>query len=162
MKFTLQGSDEMISIIFSALGSGALLGALMAGSVKKLSFPGLVGGSAMVLNGLALVFAGLSFSAVTMFIFLVLSGIFGSVSAVVFFSLVQTRAEPETRGRVFALYSLAIVGMYPISYGVAGFASDLVGPKFVTIGGALLLVLAGLIGLLHKQLRETSLPTEDS
>jgi MFS family permease len=154
----LQGGEKGVGIIYSALGAGALLGAVLAGATRRLPRSGLIGSAVTGLNGAALAGAGLSSSIWTTAGALVVSGGCGAVSAVIFFSLVQTRAGEGVRGRILALYSTAIVGMFPLSFGLAGLVNGLLGSRWTVVSGGLVVLLAGVVGLAGRPMRRAELP----
>jgi len=156
-KITLGAGEQGVGILYSALGAGALCGAVLTGGLDRVGRPGLLGGLVVAGNGIALSCAGLAPSVWSAVPALLISGICGAASAVVFFSLVQTRAAPHVRGRILSLYSLAIVGMYPVSFGLAGLLSDVLGTRVTIVAGGIVVLLGGLLGLGHRALREVEL-----
>lgn len=157
-KLTLGAGEAGVGVVYSALGAGALAGALVTGSLARLRRPGLVGSLVVVGNGSALVAVAFCPSVWLAAPILFLSGVCGATSAVIFFSLVQTRAADHVRGRIMGIYSLAIVGMYPLSFGLAGVVNDLVGARTTILVGGAAVVLAGVLGLWHRAMRDLDTP----
>lgn len=157
-KLTLGAGEFGVGLVYSALGAGAVLGALVTGSVRRLPRPGLAGSLVMSGNGLALATVAFVPSVWLATPMLFFSGVCGAASAVIFFSLVQTRAPTRMRGRVMGIYSLAIVGTYPLSFGLAGMANGLMGSRATILCGGIILIAAGLLGLVRAEMRHIELP----
>lgn len=152
-KLTLGAGEAGVGVVYSALGAGALVGALVTGGLAGVRRPGLVGSLVVVGNGSALAAVSFAPSVWLAAPALFVSGVCGAASAVIFFSLVQTRAPESVRGRIMGVYSLAIVGMYPLSFGLAGVVNDLVGSRATILLGGVTVALAGLVGLWHREMR---------
>ena len=152
-KLALDAGDRGVGLLYGASGAGALLGALVAGSRASIRRPGAAACLAIAGAGLLLVPAALAPSIWAAVPFLVLSGACGAACAVLFLSLVQTRAADAVRGRVMALLTLGIFGLAPLSYIVAGVAGDAFGPRGLLAGAGLLVALVGTGALGHRALR---------
>ena len=152
-KLTLDAGDVGVGLAFGALGVGALLGTLVTGSVARLPRQGIVGAGANVLTGLALAAAGLAPTLWAVLPLLVLVGASQSAAIVVFFTLVQSRAQPDTRGRVVSLYTLGIFGVMPLSFALAGLVGDNSGPPAAVALGGACIVASGLLTLARREIR---------
>jgi len=140
-QITLQAGPKGQGILLGAFGAGNLLGTLSAGTVRNF---GRVG--RLILLGLLIpvgfVAAGLSPSLVLCIPPLVIAGALQAFLYVAIVVLIQSRAAPAVRGRVMAMMMMCSMGVYPLSYALAGFAASLWGPRGVLIG------LGGVLGLL--------------
>jgi hypothetical protein len=61
-------------------------------------------------------------------------------------STIQLASEPDYRGRVTALWSMALVGSTPIGSPAVGALSDLAGPRYALGLGAAACVAAAVVG----------------
>jgi MFS family permease len=61
-------------------------------------------------------------------------------------STIQLASEPDYRGRVTAMWSMALVGSTPIGSPVIGALSDAAGPRYALGLGAVACVAAAVIG----------------
>jgi MFS family permease len=118
------GGSAAFGILFSAWGGGALVGAVIGGSIERIPrFGTVLLGIACVLGvGLALI--GL---APTLPIALAIIGPMGvlvGLTNVQYISWLQRRVAEELRGRVMSLSMLASVGLVPVSLAAAGALAD--------------------------------------
>lgn len=141
-----KGTATTFGYIDSAIGLGALCGAIFLASLKTgsnlkrvLAINTLVFGTGLVLFShegnypLALVFA-------------TVSG-FGMMSQVTISNtIIQTTVDTNMRGRVISFYALAFFGMQPIGGWLVGLVSEHAGTMNTLLGEG---VIALLIGLLH-------------
>lgn len=153
-KLTLEGGDQGLGILFGASGAGAFVGAMAAGSRTSIRRPALVACLSICATGVSLVGAGLATSIWMATPWLIAAGAFGSACAVVFLSLVQTRAPAAARGRLMSLMTLGVFGTAPLAYAVAGAIGDTLGPRGILIAAGLFITLAGLAGLTRKPLHQ--------
>ena len=110
--------------MLSAFGGGALLGALIAGSIRQPRRRGIVlsvvlGTTGVVLATLSVAPTVLLASAAT-----ALVGLGSGFAAVIFNTWLQQRADVVILGRVFGLVLFAAVILEPISYALAGQLAD--------------------------------------
>jgi predicted MFS family arabinose efflux permease len=76
-----------------------------------------------------------------------LYGVATSTGMVTFNSLLQAEVPSDTRGRVFAAYDMIWQTGRLASLGLGGLAADTLGIQAVYLVGAMLLLLAGTVGL---------------
>jgi MFS family permease len=142
-KEIFNGTASTFGIIDSAIGLGALSGAIFLASLKKgrnlqfiLAINTLIFGAALMLfsqtgiYSLALVFA-------------VFLG-FGMMSqTTISNTLVQLMVKPSMRGRVISFYAMAFFGMQPIGGLLTGYISQKIGaPNTVLLQGAITIIIA--------------------
>jgi MFS family permease len=122
---TLGGSSELLGIVMSSLGLGAVTGSLIIASRLR---PGLMmiavscGLLSIVHIWLSLPF-GIYFSIAGMFLLGVSCGFFN----VTVTSTLQVRARDDVRGRVMSTYSIGILGSALVGAPVAGILVDIAG-----------------------------------
>jgi MFS family permease len=153
-KLALDAGDQGVGIFFGASGAGALLGALASGSRTTIRRPGVVACLSIAAAGASLMLAGLAPTMWTVVPWLVAAGAFGSACAVIFLSLVQTRAPAAARGRIMSLMTLGVFGFAPLAYAAAGAVGDVLGPRGLLAGAGLLVLVCGAAGLGRKEMRE--------
>lgn len=154
-KLSLSTGDAGVGFLLGARGIGALIGGIIVGSVA-IRRPGLVG--SLVILGLSAALFSAAFAptmalAVPSF---ALAGAFGAAVGVIYFTLVQTRAPVEHRGGIMALLSLAIFGLSPLAYGLAGMVGAALSPRGILAFGALCIGLSGLLGLAFRKMRQAT------
>jgi MFS family permease len=147
-----QGAREY-GWMMSAVGAGALIGALavatFAGRVPK----GRVVGWAAALFGLAVAVLGFSGSVGAALVLLTVLGFAMITTTALTNTLLQTLAPHALRGRVVSVYTFAFVGMAPFGAFAAGaFAASMgVGPT-LAIGGTLVTIAAYVLLMRSREL----------
>src|SRR5687768_1773975 len=138
---------EGFAWLIGAIGLGALLGPLIPNALARdyrdarwLFMPYVIRGVGDVLLA---VFTPLPIALLILFVY----GLNTSAGFVVFSSLVQDAVADEVRGRVYTLLGVTWNGMRLLSLVAGGFVVDRFGVQPVFWGGGLILVLAGLLGL---------------
>ena len=160
-KDIFKGTASTFGIIDSAIGLGALGGALFLASLKPgknlhkiLAINTLVFGAGLILFSHAILYPlALLFAVITAF------GMMSQVT--VTNTLIQTTIDPAMRGRVISIYAMAFFGMQPLGGLLVGYVSQYIGVQDTVLAQG---VFALLIGLLHfrflrkHQPQETALP----
>jgi MFS family permease len=151
-----QPPEKRLAFLMASQGLGAIVGALMIGTIGRFKHMGraLLGGQMPLALFVAAFAASRSLPLSLVLIFLA-----GVASMAVFsmsFSLVQLTVPDELRGRVVSIYMVALRGGWPLGALVAGFLSDQFTTPVVMMGNSLVLALiaAGLLlrgrGTLHN------------
>jgi MFS family permease len=142
--------------MMSAMGVGALTGALtVAVFGHRLPRGRLLGTSATVF-GCAVVLFGLSRSLVLSLALLVLLGCAMVVTTALSNTMVQTLAPDELRARVVAFYAWAFVGLSPFGALQAGAVAEWIGAgNAIAIGGAITTGMAAWLLMRSAELRAT-------
>ena len=83
-----------------------------------------------------------------------LEGLAMSVFGLIWDNSLQTLVPRKLLGRVAAIDSLGSFVLLPIGYGVAGWATDLIGAPLVFLIGGIATILLALLGLSHPAIRE--------
>jgi MFS family permease len=146
-KSSFDGGPQTYGLLVSAMGVGAIAGALAAGARGRVSMRILIAASA-AFGGFALLAA----AAPTLWFELGALMLVGAASvtfAAGVNSSLQLSVEPAMRGRVMALYSVVFLGSTPIGAPIAGWLSEAAGPR----AGLLLAALAALIAAAAASLR---------
>ena len=138
-KFTFEGGPGAYAALVSAMGIGAIAGALATGAHGRVS-PALIAGAAIGFGALALLAAG----APTIALELAALAPLGAASVMLAASVnsaLQLASDPVMRGRVMALYSIVFLGSTPIGAPIAGLLSETIDPRAA-------LVMAGVAGII--------------
>jgi len=154
-KEMLNGSSDTLGYLMSALGAGALLGALYMAARKSVIGLGKIIAVNICFLGLAIVlasFSGKLYMSLIVFFFGGLSMIL-SLSAIN--TLLQTIADDDKRGRVMSFYAMAIMGTTPIGNLLAGSIASGIGIPYTFLILGTITVFSGLwFGLNLKSMRK--------
>jgi len=149
------GADHL-GMLMGAAGAGALIGAFalagrkdLAGVERLILATGVAGGAALMLFAWVPVFVmALLFLAATGFC---VTRVLASSNA-----FIQMTVPDSLRGRVMALFSVAMQGMMPIGNLAAGLGADWIGaPMTVGISGGLLIVAMMFLGQPLREAKRT-------
>jgi MFS family permease len=148
--------ETRLWMLMASQGLGAIVGALMIGSVGRFRH---MGRALLVGQILLAVFVALFASSTSLPLSLALIFVAGIASMAVFsmsFSLVQLTVPDDLRGRVVSIYMVALRGGWPLGALVAGYLSDKFTTPLVMLGNSTILILlaGGLLlrgkGTLHS------------
>ncbi len=142
------GGATAFGAMLSALGGGLLVGTLIVGSMHaKFSFGKTILFLATAL-GVGLTLLGFVPNVVWACVVMALIGIFGGYSQVLIATWLQTKSDPQMRGRVMSVVMLSTYGLTPLSYVLTGALTSIsVSFMFIVTGISLLLAIAiGAIG----------------
>jgi MFS family permease len=145
-RFTFHGGAGTYAALTSAMGVGAVLGALWNGA-RGAATPALVTGAAFAF-GIALAVAA---AAPDLPVELVALAAVGAASVVFSASVnasLQLAAAPELRGRVMALYAVVFIGSNPIGAPLTGWLSGVGGARAGLVLGAAAAIAGGVVGLI--------------
>jgi MFS family permease len=143
-QFTFQGNASSYAALTSALGIGSVMGGLVTASGKSTSFRTLV--VAALLFGLT---ALLTASMPTLRLAIAACILLGFCS--IYFSstgntTIQLASDPQMRGRVMALWSMAVLGSTAIGAPVIGFIGQHAGARWGLATGGIAAVFAAAYG----------------
>lgn len=142
-KEILGGGAGALGFLMSALGGGALTGAIYMASRKSvLGISKIISLNTCLLGVTIVLF---SFSSNTTFSLLILfaAGLSMILSLAALNTLLQTIAEEEMRGRVMSFYAMALMGTQPIGSLLAGSTASGIGIPHTLLIGGLITVAAG-------------------
>jgi MFS family permease len=149
-----QGAREY-GWMMSAVGGGALIGALVVATFAARMPKGLVLGWAATVFGALVIGIGLVHSLGVALVLLTLLGAAMITMTALTNTLLQTLAHDELRGRVVSAYTFAYVGMMPFGSLLAGTVADLLGvPVALLIGGSISLVASAILLLRSPSMRQ--------
>jgi MFS family permease len=140
--------------MMSAVGGGALVGALGVATFAPRMPKGLVLGWAAAVFGALVAGLGLVHSLWVAIVMLTLLGAAMITTTALTNTVLQTLAPDELRGRVVSAYTFAFVGMTPFGSFLGGTVADLLGvPIALLTGGAVSLAAAVLLLLKSSEVR---------
>jgi MFS family permease len=145
-RFTFDGGPGAYAALVSAMGVGAVIGALVNGARGKVS-PLLLAGAAIGFGALSLLAAG----APTLAMELVVLAPLGAASVTLAASInsaLQLASEPSMRGRVMALYSIVFLGSTPIGGPLAGWLAEAIDPRAALVMAGVAAITAGILARL--------------
>jgi MFS family permease len=141
---TFHGGDTGYSWLIGALGAGAVVGGLYAARSARTGVARLTRAALGYAIAVGLVAVAPTFPTAV-----AACGLVG-VATVIFLttgnSTIQLASEPDYRGRVTALWSMALVGTTPIGSPIIGVLSDIAGPRYALGLGAAACFAAAIIG----------------
>jgi MFS family permease len=134
------GDAALFGVMIAGFGGGALLGAMLGGSLPRprRQSPVLMAISAGL--GLGLGAIGLAPSAAIVVALLAAIGLGVGYINVVVIAWLQTRIQPDMRGRVMGLVMLSAFGLAPISLAAAGALVDVAATAMFLVAGAIIFV----------------------
>jgi MFS family permease len=149
-KLSLDGNEVIYSLLASATGVGAVLGALRLASMSG-SRADIVVRSATLCGATIVITSAMPTAALAIAAFVPV-GWFMITALSSSNAMLQLDAAPAMRGRVTALRGLMVVGGAPIGGLLGGWLSELFGPRWAIAAGGLATLVAALA--LAKQLHE--------
>ncbi|MEZ0285687.1 MAG: MFS transporter [Thermoleophilia bacterium] len=141
-KFSFDGGAGAYAALVSAMGVGAIAGALVTGARGSVS-PALLAGAAIGFGALALLAAGAPSMALELAVLAPLGAASVTLAASVN-SALQLASDPVMRGRVMALYSIVFLGSTPIGAPIAGWLSEAIDPRAALVMAGVAGIVAGL------------------
>ena len=137
-KEVLGGGSETLGFLMSALGGGALVGALYMASRKSVKGLDKIISVNTVLLGASIVLTAFSHSIFLSLTALAISGLTMILALSSINTLLQTTTEESKRGRVMSFYAMALMGTQPIGNLIAGTIASGTGiPVTLIIGGTI-------------------------
>jgi MFS family permease len=139
-------SATRLSTLMASQGLGAIVGALVIGSLGRFRHMGLTLLGLQAMQGLLIAGFAMSRSFPLSLALLFVGGIFFMGVFSISFSIVQLSVPDALRGRVVSIYMVALRGGWPIGGLVAGFLADrFTAPYVMQVNGVLLAVIAALV-----------------
>jgi len=152
VRGSFQSGPAGLGILFSSYGAGALAGGIAGGTLQARR-RGLTGALLIGATGLLIIAISLVQSLWQAAILLSLSGAAMSWVAITYVTVIQQRTDRMFMGRVMGMLMFGIYGLYPVSYGLAGWLAEWVGVRALFVSGGALIVASALLGLSVHELR---------
>lgn len=141
---TFGGDVGAYTLLYTAIGVGSVLGALLVAHRDDIDLPFLVVGAIAFAAANAMI--ALSPNLALAVIACALTGLTASLFVTAAVALLQLRCAPAMRGRVMALSAMVMVGGLPIGGPIIGWVCDLAGPRAgVTVGSVAALFAAAFV-----------------
>jgi MFS family permease len=154
-KEILHGSSDTLGFLMSALGAGALTGAIYMAARKSVLGLGKIISLNTCLLGLAVILASFSEKMQFSLIVFFFGGLSMILSLAAINTMLQTIADEDKRGRVMSFYAMALMGTTPIGNLLAGIIASEIGiPHTLFIGGTITVFSGILFELNRKSLRK--------
>ena len=155
----LHGGPNMLGILMSASGVGALAGALYLASRQSVLGLGRVIAIATAIFGGGLCAFSLSRTLPVALVFLIFIGLGFMIEAAATNTVLQTLVSDDMRGRVMSFYSMAFMGMAPFGSLLAGaLAARFGAPWTIFVGGIACMIGAALFARRLPELRRDVRP----
>jgi MFS transporter, DHA3 family, tetracycline resistance protein len=153
VKDNLHADVALLGLITSVSSVGYVVGAVWFGSYTRIRRRGPLAYIATLLIGVAVTIFGLTTSIPLLYAGAFLEGLAMSVFGLIWDNSLQTLVPRRLLGRVAAIDSLGSFVLLPIGYGIAGWATDLIGAPLVFLIGGIATIALALLGLLHPAIR---------
>jgi MFS family permease len=141
---TFHGTSTTYSWLIGAMGAGAVAGGLYAARSARTGVARLI--KAAFGYAIAVGLVAVAPTLATAVAACVLAGVASVVFLTTGNATIQLASDPEYRGRVTALWSMALVGSTPIGSPVIGALSDLASPRYALGLGAVACLAAVIVG----------------
>ena len=133
-----------LSLLLTAMGTGAFTGAVVVMNVGRVRSLGTVFVFAASLNGLMLLAFALSVQPLVALAFAYLTGLGGTLMAGMGNNMLQATTDDSYRGRVMSLWGLLFIGVMPVGQLALGTLGSLLGIHAALAIGGVLALTAGL------------------
>lgn len=153
VKGPFRAGPRELGILFSASGLGALAGGFYAGT-RGARWRGRVAMALIAFTGALLAAMALARGVWEAALLLAVSGAVMSWVGITFMTAVQQRADRAYLGRVMGMMMFGIYGLYPFSYGLAGWLSELGGVRLLFALGGAVIIAAAAVGLAVPEMRD--------
>jgi MFS family permease len=140
-KDIFNGGPHTLGYLMTAVGSGALIGALYLASRKSVLGLGRIIAIASGIFGLSLVFFALSKFYFLSLMILAFTGFGMMVQMASSNTVLQTIVDDDKRGRIMSFYAMAFMGTVPFGNLLAGSMSDLIGTTNTVLYGGICCIL---------------------
>jgi MFS family permease len=143
-KEILHGGADTLGFLMSALGAGALTGAITLAARRSVLGLGRIISVFTSLLGIMIILASFSHRAYFSLALFYVGGLSMILSIAAINTLIQTIAEEDKRGRVMSFYAMALMGTTPIGNLMAGTIASGIGIPYTLLSGGIITVMAGL------------------
>jgi ENTS family enterobactin (siderophore) exporter len=126
------GGADVLGILLASIGVGGTIGAFLTASLSRVERRGLIQLFSLFLLSLSLIAFAFSTELWAGLPFLALAGFFEAIFLTTNQTLLQLSIPDNLRGRVTSVIYLT-AALSPLGGLAAGFGSDLLGPKMITI-----------------------------
>ena len=153
-KYTFHGNAGSYALLTAAMGTGAVIGGLATASRRKTAPRGLI--VTALAFGAAVLMAAFSPSLLTAILAMVIVGVFSISFTALDNTILQQASDPNMRGRVMALWTVAFLGSTPVGGPIIGWIGEHSNPRWALAAGGLAALTAGIYGVIAMR----NYPTE--
>jgi MFS family permease len=151
----LHGGSDTLGFLMSALGAGALTGAIYMATRKSILGLGKLISIHICSMGVAIVISAFAIRMQFSMIVFYVGGLSMIMSLAAFNTMLQTLADEDKRGRVMSFYAMALMGTMPIGNLLAGTIASGIGiPHTLLIIGTITILSGIWFELKRKSLRK--------
>ncbi|UZR96490.1 MFS transporter [Chondrinema litorale] len=144
-KEIFHGDAQTYGYINSSIGFGALLGTFFLASIKSESKQRMVLLLNSFLLGLSLIaFSFINYLPVALLIS-VIAGFSGLTQSTICLTIIQTRSDPDMRGRMISLFAMAMFGMLPLGSLLVGTISHNLGSSHTILFEGILAIVVSIV-----------------
>jgi DHA3 family tetracycline resistance protein-like MFS transporter len=154
VKDSLHSDVGVLGLLYSMTSVGAVLSAIWLGRARRIRRRGLLAYLGLLAGGLSTLMLGLPVPLPAVAGVILVNGAAVTVFGLIWTNTLQELVPRALLGRVASIDMLGSFALLPIGYGIAGWATDLLGPALVFITGGALTCLLVLIGLAHPGIRD--------
>lgn len=152
VKESLHAQVGGLGGLYSVFSLGSILGAVWVGRTRQRR-PGVVVYGGLLVVGVATALLGLPITLYGVGATMLVLGAALAISNLVWTQIVQERIPGHLLGRVASLNLLGSTSLLPLGFGLAGWATDAMGPALVFIVGGLLTGAVSFMGLVVRAIR---------
>jgi MFS family permease len=152
-KFRFAEGALALGVIMSAFGGGALVGAVLGGSLPTPKRLGIVALVLIGIGGMAMGLFGFLYTLLPAALVSVFIGVTIGYVNVIMFSWMQKRTPAEVMGRVMSITMLGSVGLQPIASALAGVIADYNLTLLFVLPAALMVVVT-ILSLMSRPMRQ--------
>jgi MFS family permease len=156
------GGSAAFGVLLSAFGGGALVGAVVSGSVPRLPRLGTIFMAIAIALGIGLALIGLAPSLPVALVILAAMGVLVGFINVQAIAWLQVRIPEELRGRVMSLVTLGSVGLAPVSLAIAGALVDVGAVTLTFVVAGTIVVAAAIAGIAWGVPSQVVWPSEET
>lgn len=141
-------------LMLAAFGGGALIGALIAGSVGRIPRRGLVALGLLFLEAIAVAAVPFSGGLIGAILTLLVAGLTNGLLGTLFITMVQQLLPRHLLGRIMSALILATFGLYPLSVALAGTVAARWNAAVLFPFCGIAMLAAAALGMLQSEVRE--------
>lgn len=153
IKDHLHADVGSLGLVYSSFSVGSVLAAMWLGSRTRPRRRGIVTYSVWLVSALTLIVMGISPMVIGVAAAALICGAGLVIGNLIWVNTLQELVPSNLLGRVSSIDQLGSLVFTPIGFGVAGWATDLIGPASVFIIGGIITCCLNLIGLSHPAIR---------
>lgn len=154
VKEHLHADVSALGLLYSMTSVGSVMGAVWLGRFTQIRRRGIMAYGALFSMGLMILTIGLPISLVGAVLAALMVGLTVTVFGLIWTNTLQELVPPVLLGRVSSIDYLGSFVFLPIGYGVAGWATDLLGAPLVFLIGGSVTALLAMLGLAHPAIRD--------